>query len=299
MSDIPGPLKATLDTPEVNAELAKPEVKSAFARLQQIITDFVGQWTQEEWATAAKVAQQVMNGIQNIPREMVGKLSGTIESPFFAAAYGLFIAVWAEFELTIEILIMRQLRLSSQEVSIVCGGLSFGSKIHMLLSLLARDDKNKDGIDLLRQAQNFADRNSFAHGFLYGEGIQEHPPSGSVGFSVNLLKREVKYEYIAKSRLLDIKTMTKHVVEFNKQHKAIKNHFGISSDDVKAYQKSILDDALARQDEAERHQQSLTNARIAKQKRRGLHPQSSQPKSHGPRLSAKQRRKQALKDENK
>ena len=86
-----------------------------------------------------------------------------------------------------------------------------------------------------------------------------------------------------------------HVIDFAKQHNAIKNHFGVSDADFTAYQKSILDDALVRESQAENRQQSQTNARIAKQKRRGLLPQSSQTKLPGPRPSAKQRRTQATK----
>jgi hypothetical protein len=274
MSDIPPPITAEPENPGARTELEKQEIKNAIGQLKEFLSETFGKWTAEDWANAKNIAKGIFNGIQNIPKDFIGKMSGAIESPFFAAGYGLFIAVWTQFELTVEILIMRQLRLSPQEASIVCGGLSFGAKIHMLLSLLARNEKNAEGILLLKQAQNFADRNSFAHGFLY-ENVKEYPPDGTVGYSANLLKREVKYEYVAKLRPLDIKTMAKHVVDFSKQHKVIKKHFGISDDDVKAYQKSILDDALAHQSQAERRQQLLTNARIAKRKRRGLRTQTA------------------------
>jgi hypothetical protein len=214
-----------------------------------------------------------------------------IETPFFAAGYGLFIAVWSQFELTVEILIMRQLRLSPEEASIVCGGLSFGSKIHILLSLLARDEKNENGMLLLKQAQNFADRNSFAHGFLH----EVQKSLGTDHFSAILLKREVKYEYIVKQRPLTTAALLKHVGEFAKQNVAIKDHFLISDDEFKAYGKSILDAALALESRAALRQQSQTNAQKAKRKRRGLQPESS-PRS-SPRASSKQRRDRAMKND--
>jgi hypothetical protein len=63
------------------------------------------------------------------------------------------------------------------------------------------------------------------------------------------------------------------MLEFHKQHIEIKKRFNITEDDVKDYQKSILDDALAQAAQAERRQQLLTNARKAKRKRRGLPPE--------------------------
>lgn len=287
------PLLKALERPEIKAELAKPDVKQAFEKIKETFWKGVETWTADQWIKAGNALVLVIKSLGNIPQGFMDKITGSLEGSFFAAGYGLFIAVWAQFELTVEILIMRQLRLTAQEASIVCGGLSFGSKIHVLLSLLSRDDKNDDGILLLKQAQEFADRNSFAHGFLYDE-ITPNPPEGTPGYKVSLLKREVKYQYVTKLKALDVRTMAIHVLDFHIRHQEIKKRFGITEDDAKAYQKSILDEASARKSQAERHRQSQTSARTAKQKQRGLQPQSSQPKSRGPRPSAKQRRAEAM-----
>src|ERR1700683_2115233 len=294
MSDASPIIKAALQNPSVKAELDKPEVRRAIEKIKAIFWETVAPWTADDWARVGTAALGILHGLKNIPDEFRKKTTGTLESSFFAIAYGLFIAVWAQFELTVEILVMRQLRLTPQEASIVCGGLSFGAKIHMLLSLLARDDtKNSDGILMLKQAQSFADRNSFAHGFLYDE-VKTDPPDGMLGYTASLIKREIKYEYVAKIRALDVKTMAQHVTEFSQRHSDIKKHFAISEEDAKAYQKSILDDALAQEDRVKRRHESLTSSRTAKQKRRGLEPQSFRAKASGLRPSSKQRRQRAL-----
>ena len=129
--------------------------------------------------------------------------------------------------------------------------------------------------------------------FFYDE-IKTDPPKGALGYTTNLIKREVKYHYIAKQKPLDVKTMAKHVTEFVKQHSEIKKHFAITDDDFKAYQKSILDDALAQEVQVEHRLKSQTSDKTAKRKRRGLPPESPLQKAHRPRVSAKQRRLRAL-----
>jgi hypothetical protein len=145
----------------------------------------------------------------------------------------------------------------------------------MLLSLLARDNKNDAGILLLKDAQAFADRNSFAHGLIHDE-FSAVKKQGELAYRASLLKREIKYQYVVKGRPLHIKTLGQHVWEFTKKVAAIRSNFAISEDDIKAYTKSIADESLTHADRAKRHRESLTNAQTAKRKRRGLSPQSPQ-----------------------
>ena len=141
-------------------------MREAIDKLRPLILRAAEGLKSPQWTSFVKTVTSVVNGFGNVPEEFRAKITGAIESSFFAAAYGLFNAIWSNFELTIEILIMRQLRLTPQESSIVCGGLSLGSNINILLSLLNRDETNRKGAALLKQAQTFADRNSFAHGFF-------------------------------------------------------------------------------------------------------------------------------------
>ena len=142
MADLPTTIKTlptiakdTIDKLDAQPSL-DPQMKEAIAKLRPIILRAAEGLNSPEWAHFVKTITNIVNGFSNIPAEFRDKIVGTIESSFFAAAYGLFNAIWSNFALTVEILIMRQLRLTPQEASIVCGGLSFGANIHMLLSLL-------------------------------------------------------------------------------------------------------------------------------------------------------------------
>lgn len=263
------------DNRSITEVLQAPEVADAVARVKSKLQDIVKDWTVQQWLDFGQAAMSVLNAFRLFPEELKGKFGAATESGIFAAQYGLFIAVWSQFELVIEMLIMKELRLSNQETSIVCGGLAFGSKIHMLLSLLARKEENSHGITLLKNIQSFADRNSFAHGFIHDETKADSFEFGSSTprYSASLIKREIKYQYIVKMRPLDMGKLGLHVLEFFKKLAELKQFFKITDDDFKAYQKSIVDDALAQAAQAEHRQQLLTNARTAKRKRRGLPPE--------------------------
>lgn len=97
-----------------------------------------------------------------------GNFGKAIESLFFYVLYGFFLTGWSSFDLMIEILIMRELKLPALETSIICAGVGFGAKIEMLYSLLTRDENNSNtkGVALIKEAHKSAARNSFAHGFV-------------------------------------------------------------------------------------------------------------------------------------
>ncbi|MFL5015041.1 MAG: hypothetical protein ACJ8EW_02405, partial [Rhizobium sp.] len=82
------------------------------------------------------------------------------------AGYCNFLALWSTFEIILEILIMRELRLTSEETSIVCTGKAVDGKMTMLQALLRRDPEKAKGIGLLTTARAIAKRNSFVHGFF-------------------------------------------------------------------------------------------------------------------------------------
>jgi hypothetical protein len=80
----------------------------------------------------------------------------------------------------IKVLIMKELRLTAVETSIVCGGLMFSPKVAVLYSLLAEKENGTQGITKIRKAQDPASRNALAHGLLIGS---------------QLFRRGVKTEY--------------------------------------------------------------------------------------------------------
>ena len=85
----------------------------------------------------------------------------------FLMHYGDFLAFWSTFDVMVEILIMRELGTTEEKTSIVCAGLGFGAKINIACSLLnSRSAGTERTTTLLREAQQLAERNSFAHGFF-------------------------------------------------------------------------------------------------------------------------------------
>jgi hypothetical protein len=175
-----------------------------------------------------------------------------LEQDRFLREYGSFLALWSTFDLAIEIAIMRELRLSPQEASIVCAGLGFGAKTNVLYSLLSRDENNESKVAAVKEAQRLAVRNSFAHGFLFRDDeIARYC----------LVRREVKERYSIKSRNLDSATMTEHGLDFGALFSAAMNALKITEADLDSYAQSIRDDVIALQDQARRRRESRTSSR--------------------------------------
>jgi len=205
---------------------------------------------------------------RKVPHHLIGQAAKVLGTGyFFFAEYGFFLAIWSYFEIVVEVLIMRELGLRPREASIVCGGLGFGTKLNMLFSLLARNQKNAEGIALLKRARESAERNSFAHGFLY---YDESEKEGG------LLIRNVKDKYFVESKPLNIELFAKHVVEFLSQVSAVIKHFRIDPADCMAYTRSIAIDARDHAAQASRRRESRSNARLAKKQSR-LRPQQKPP----------------------
>jgi hypothetical protein len=73
----------------------------------------------------------------------------------FFGRYGSFIQLWQTYELMIEIAIMRQLGISVEENSIVCGGLNYSAKMSITLGLLI--ERRHESKCSLRTANGTAD----------------------------------------------------------------------------------------------------------------------------------------------
>jgi hypothetical protein len=166
---------------------------------------------------------------------------------------------------------MKQLNISPQKTSIICAGLNFGSKVHVLYALLDLDPSNSAGSELIRKAHTFAERNSFAHGFI---------DSNSNGDRV-LVTREIKYKYTVKSKPLDVASLASHVAKFGAAMFEVVRHFSLDvNNDLVAYAKSIADEAQVHELRAEQNRESQTNARLAKKQARARHAERSNPTTH-------------------
>jgi hypothetical protein len=149
--------------------------------------------------------------------------------------YGAFLAGWLLYELLIEMLIKRELKLEARETSIICSAMPFGVKFNVLLALLRRDPSNSDGILLLKKTQSSAERNNIAHGFLtFVEGSPD----------IRLVNRDIKDgKYRVKSRALDMRT---HVEQFLLAFDEMQKWTGISERDLDDYGQLLEADAKAR-----------------------------------------------------
>jgi hypothetical protein len=138
----------------------------------------------------------------------------------FLMHYGDFHAFWSTFDVMVEILIMRELDATAEKTSIVCCGLSFGSKVNIACSLLNSrgDAEAKRTAVMLREAQQLAERNSFAHGFFLVNRETE---------TFELLRREVRDTYHARVKEFDYSRMAHALIsekEFLNYVKDIEAH---------------------------------------------------------------------------
>jgi hypothetical protein len=101
--------------------------------------------------------------------------------------FGAFLALWSEFEMSLEIAIARRVGMSTIHASIVLGGLSFGAKPFILYSLIEEAKEDPSIASKVRMVIDHARRNALVHGFTNAERGEETVFSFS--------KREVKNGY--------------------------------------------------------------------------------------------------------
>lgn len=77
----------------------------------------------------------------------------------FFLQYGQFLACWNSFDVLIEIALMRELRLTSEEACIVFASVGFGAKCHILGALLTKSAEGKKTYRLITDAVQLAERN--------------------------------------------------------------------------------------------------------------------------------------------
>lgn len=179
----------------------------------------------------------------------------------FLMHYGDFHAFWSTFDVIVEVLIMRELGTTKEKTSIVCAGLGFGAKVNIACSLLnSRADKHTErSIALLKEAQQQAERNRFAHGFFLVNNETER---------FELIRREVKDTYHAVVKEYGFDTMATHTSRFIKKVNEFKDHVGITDKDLFDYVKDIEAHALALASLGKPHPESRTSSAKANTKSR-------------------------------
>jgi hypothetical protein len=149
----------------------------------------------------------------------------------FFGRYGSFLQLWQTYELMLEVMIMRTLRLSEVETSIVCGSLTYAAKSNILLALLNLNQANSAAVTAIRAAQAAAERNDFVHSFI--------THAGSFGL-MRLVRREVKNgKYKVDSREVGKVSMQNHGDNFARAFQKACAVVSISDDDVDAYTRAI------------------------------------------------------------
>ena len=154
----------------------------------------------------------------------------------FLVHYGNFLTFWSTFETILEVLIMRELRLTPEETSIVCSGMGAEAKLKTAKWLLSRNEKNKDGIALMLHARELAARNSFAHGFFRWDA-----ETGDF----TLIKRTGKDKYTPSAEHMDDTKMDTRHGQFAKKVGEAQRFFGVTDAELDTYQQSIEDHAKA------------------------------------------------------
>ena len=173
-----------------------------------------------------------------------------------SALHGIFIGLWSEFDLSLEVLFMKLTKLDPQIASIVCTPIQSGIRMQILQSLLNELGDEK-GISLLKSVQEIASRNVWIHGFW---DIDETLSS------VNLYYRDAKALYRVKKKQKNWNDLANHLMDFAEVLIEVNKHFNVSRDEVTTYKKSIVAQEPVHESRAEHRRQSKSNSQKSKKK---------------------------------
>lgn len=171
--------------------------------------------------------------------------------------YGSFLALWSTFDIVVEIILLRQLRLTVEEASIVFSSLNFGAKMNILVSLLNREPADTTGITLLKNVQTKAERNSFAHGFFRVDADRH---------TFALIRREVKDRYVVRRKRYGFKEADNHLQDFIESLTAVDNHFNVTEHDKSDFGRQIEEHVLAQEAQGKTLPEFPTSSEKAKKK---------------------------------
>ncbi|MBX3519057.1 MAG: hypothetical protein KF835_03465 [Xanthobacteraceae bacterium] len=150
----------------------------------------------------------------------------------FNTLHSQFLQTYSSFELALEIAIKNLLRLTNDEVAVVCGGLGAGAKVHLLKSLISIQKDPTIKADSVTRAQNLASRNTWAHGIVLSS------TSGQDNFF--LLYREGKERFQVKGKPFTAEKMSEYATEFMKAYLEVLKDLGLTEADVQNYTQSLL-----------------------------------------------------------
>jgi hypothetical protein len=141
--------------------------------------------------------------------------------------FGAFLTMWGEFELALELAIARRAKLSAINASIILGGLQFGAKSSILLSLLSQQGADPAIAKAVSVVIETAKRNALVHGYANFEGGEE------VTFVFS--KREVKSSYKVTHAEFTSDGFHKHLLELQRLMGDAFSALRITSADVSEY----------------------------------------------------------------
>jgi len=148
------------------------------------------------------------------------------------ALHGIFIGLWSEFELALEVILMTLTGMSEQNTSIVCTPIQAGIKMQIICSLLKENNNDEKGTALLKKIQDVASRNVFIHSFWDANETFE---------ALHLYHREAKNNsYKVKKRDKNWNDLSHHLLSFADAWLDVVNHFNITDDAISKYKKSIV-----------------------------------------------------------
>jgi hypothetical protein len=157
----------------------------------------------------------------------------------FFLEYGQFFAAFNNFEVAIEIALMRLLRLSVRETSTVFASVGFAAKQNILGALLSDTPDGASKYRLITDAISLAERNGFAHGMVCMSEDEK---------LFTIIRREVKGSHKVTPKGYYPLQMQRHLHVFVNKTSEVQDALGISDDDLIRYQREI--ESLAKAPEA-------------------------------------------------
>jgi len=124
-----------------------------------------------------------------------------IELQRLLSGYAGFMFTWSQFETLLEVIIMRETRMSQTKAIVVCSGLGFERKASIARSLLAlHGEKFKDAISTINTITTNAERNALIHSLVAGDLASSSP-------SLVFTKRTTDQKLVVKDKTFDATAM--------------------------------------------------------------------------------------------
>lgn len=143
------------------------------------------------------------------------------------ALMGMALDLWSKAELAIEIVVRDVLKISTEEVCIICGPMGAGAKVALLKSLAHHHGVRPDFVTAITAFQGIISRNSLVHGFT----VYPEPSDPWL-----LVSREVKDKLIVRCKLLKRYLDDDVMPAFRK----VMATSGLTEDDVGKYMREIV-----------------------------------------------------------